>query len=111
MTRTSRHDVECNYLMARQDDVDVDYVTYMGFTDLLAAVGGENDLRCRFDVASPRKWQKLVGGLPQLRNDIMHSTRELLSPERDVTKLVDAYDLLQRLSQRATRAAGSGTQS
>ena len=105
LSRASRRDVECSFLLARDADTDVDYVAYMDLTDLLVVVGGESRLRREFEIPTQREWQSLTGGLPNLRNDVMHSTREFLSPERSVEKIDDYYQLLGRLTQQAAAAA------
>ena len=94
-------------MLARDADTDVDYVAYMDLTDLLVVIGGEPRLRRVFRVGTQKGWQRLTGGLPSLRNDVMHSTREFLSPERSLEKIDDYYQLLGRLTAQAvTGAAG-----
>ena len=104
LTRTSKHNVECGYLVAREEDVEVDYVAYMTLTDLLDAVGGENDLRVPLGFPNKTRWNESVGGLPGLRNDVMHATREFLSSDRDFDKAIGYWDLIGQLVEGASEA-------
>lgn len=88
LSRDGRFAVECRFLADQKMHVDVDYVAYMDFTHLVRIVGDVPKLRSLVGIVSTQRWEELTGGLPQLRNDVMHSTREFLSPDRTVADLM-----------------------
>jgi hypothetical protein len=102
LPRDGRFTVECRYLAAERDGLDVDYVTYMEFSHLLKVVGHIDELRRPLDASTRTEWEKKVGSLPDLRNDVMHSTREFLSPTRAVSDLREKQDLIIQLLDLAT---------
>jgi hypothetical protein len=96
----ARFAVECRYFADQRMGVDVDYVTYLDFMHLLRIVGRVKKFQTAVDAISPANWEKSVGGLPQLRNDVMHSTREFLSPMRAVDDLMRHESFIRRILHR-----------
>lgn len=89
-------------------EIEVDYLVYMQFSQLLNIVGREPRLFARLGFDSRSSWGRGTTGLVRLRNDVMHPTREFYGPSRSVSELIDAeqrlFDLLQRVdSAEATQ--------
>jgi CBS domain-containing protein len=97
LSRDAKFTIECRFHADNRMGVDVDYVAYMDFTHLLKIVGNVPNLRTLLGFRGMKDWQEQTGGLPQLRNDVMHSTREFLSPERTVDDLVRYQDAISAL--------------
>ncbi len=80
--------------------IEVDYLVYLSFAQLVNIVGREplHLRRLRFD--SRAQWRRATGGLTRIRNDVMHPTREFYCPDRSVDALIDAEGRLRDLLDR-----------
>jgi CBS domain-containing protein len=81
-------------------DTQVDYVASMEFSHLCRIVRQRDDLRQALGFSTKASWDKLAGGLPTLRNDVMHPTRPFFAENRPLDRLVEAEDHLRVLLGR-----------
>jgi hypothetical protein len=105
---------------SRIDDVDADLIAFLSFSDILRAVGRNEEIRDPLGMRSARVWHDQTGGLTGVRNAVMHPARDLLSRTRPLSKFVDYDAVLRRLLRqfedteaqvaagRAGSSAGSG---
>lgn len=86
---------------SRASDTDVDLVAYLTFSDILRIVEHVDDIRTALGSRSRNHWKSIRGPLVELRNAVMHPTRDLLDVRRGLADLaaMDAQlrDLLARL--------------
>lgn len=94
--------------LARDLDANValDLVTEMEFTDLLRVVAGAESLRTLFGYASRQSFLTATGHLSDLRNDVMHPSRQFLGRRRDVAKLIEIEQQLRTLIGAAATQVG-----
>lgn len=103
------YEVRGRYLVDKSEGREVDYVAYMSFPDLIRVVGFDRDFLHAVGASTPDRWRKTIGGLPQLRNAVMHSTRELASGAGDVSRLLRYEDLIREILGRLSESSGMRT--
>lgn len=91
--------VEGRRAEARAADSDTDLVAYLMFSELVRLVGKIPELRTAFGYSSGKKWAE-VRALNELRNAVMHPTRDLVGRECDLATLAARDALLRRLLAR-----------
>jgi hypothetical protein len=84
----------------KTDDQFIDHLAACGLADLLQIAGRQQEFRA--SVTKFGGWGRLTGGLPDLRNDIMHPDLPLLGKRRTLRKFVDKIQHLNYL-QEATQ--------
>lgn len=70
------------------DDLVVHISEYMYLTTLMKVVGKSESLRQRFGYESRNQFDKDLGGLIELRNQVMHPTKTLVHNSEDLSKTV-----------------------
>ena len=99
------YEVRGRYLVDKSEGREVDYVTYMGLTELVKVVGMDRSFLRAVGATNSARWQRDVGGLPQLRNAVMHPTRELVAGPDDVGRLVRYDAFIRRTLDRISGPA------
>lgn len=92
-------------------DVEVDYLAYMLFSQLLNIVGREPILMSRLGFSSRSAWRRATHGLVRLRNDVMHPSRAFFGPSRSVSDLINTEVQLRVLLDRLEGALTLPTES
>jgi hypothetical protein len=87
-------------------NVALDLVAEMEFADLLRVVAGTERLRAVFSYPTRRSFLAAARHLPDLRNDVMHPSREFLGGSRDVAKLIGIEQELRALITAAADEVG-----
>jgi hypothetical protein len=82
------------------DGIEVDYLVYLMFSQLVNIVGRHRDLLNRLGFHSRAEWRRETAGLARLRNDVMHPTREFYGPKRSVSELMASEGRLRGLLSR-----------
>lgn len=81
-------------------DLDADPVSYLGFPQLLAAVGLDADGLAITGLGSRLDWEAESKTLSNLRNSVMHPTRSLLNEKAGLLRLRAHRDRLIELAGR-----------
>ena len=84
---------------AREVDVDTDLVAYLTFSEIVRLGGKIAAVREQFGYRSRAKWAE-VQGLNELRNAVMHPTRDLVGRRCSLEKLATRDRLLRGLLGR-----------
>lgn len=93
----ARRTLEKRYREDAAAGVEVDYLAYMTFSQLLNLVGRTRSLRAVLGLSSNGAWRQATTGLLGLRNAVMHPTQEFHGLIRSVSYLIDAEVRMQRL--------------
>jgi hypothetical protein len=80
--------------------VEVDYLAYMYFAQLVNLVGRDPALLKRLEYASRGDWRRITAGLAGLRNSVMHPTSGFLGSDRSVQDIQDFEVRLGDLGRR-----------
>jgi len=80
--------------------IEVDYLVYMLFSQLLNIVGREPVLFQSLGYESRSAWRRATRGLIRLRNDVMHPTRQFFGASRSVADLIEAETQIRDLLDR-----------
>jgi hypothetical protein len=91
--------VEQRRAEARAGDSDTDLVAYMTFSEIVRVVGKTAVLREELGYPTRTKWKE-VEALIELRNAVMHPTRDLVGRECSLETLAARDALLRRLLGR-----------
>lgn len=106
LNKASRTVIRRRFREDATDGIEVDYLIYLMFTQLLNIVGRHQDLLNRLGFQSRAEWRRGTAGLARLRNDVMHPTREFYGPKRSVSELMASE---ARLRDLLGRFDGPGT--
>lgn len=91
-------------LIAREEamkvDTEVDLVAHLTFSDVLRVVQRIDEIRVPLGSDTRKHWETRTGALTDLRNAVMHPTRELLGTDRTLKDLVNLDVLLRDLLAR-----------
>ncbi len=87
-------------------DTEVDLVDHLTFSEILRVIGGIDEIRVRLGSPTRRQWKVTTGPLVDLRNAVMHPTRDLLDADHPLPYLVRMEATLRTLLERL---AGSTT--
>lgn len=104
LSLASRRLVKRRFREDAADEIEVDYLVYMLFSQLLNVVGRETALLTRLGFTSRSAWRRSSRGLARLRNDVMHPTRAFFGPKRSVGDLIEAEARLHLLLDRLNAA-------
>jgi hypothetical protein len=96
----SRATIERRYREDRSADVEVDYVAYLDFSQLLNVIGRLAGLRSALGFSTSAAWSRATRGLVRLRRDVMHPVRQFYGPSRSVDDLIAADDRIGELLVR-----------
>jgi hypothetical protein len=96
----SRKLIERRFHEDSRAGIEVDYLVYLLFSQLLNIVGAEPLHLQRLGFESRSQWRRATAGLVRLRNDVMHPTREFYGPQRTIDALIDAEFRLRNLLER-----------
>lgn len=105
LPRQRRNAVRARVRRDREQDVDTDPVAAAFFGDLLDVVGGTPPALAALGVDEDR-WAALVDGVNDLRRDVMHPARPLLTGQRPVAALVTLDERLREALRRLEPAVG-----
>jgi hypothetical protein len=84
--------------------IDVDYLIYLEFSQLLNLVGRDSELASGLGYAEKSEWRQATDGLIRLRHDVMHPTRPIYGRQRTVADLIACESRLQSLLDRVAGA-------
>ncbi|MEF2279900.1 hypothetical protein V3W47_16525 [Deinococcus sp. YIM 134068] len=73
--------------LSKRAGVDLSPVHALNLTQLVTVVASSKELRGQLGFSSRRKFDELTGGIPDLRNRVMHPVRHLVMRQEDVTAL------------------------
>lgn len=74
---------------SQREDIEIGIADHLKLSEMLKIVGKDEDIRDRFGFSSRNQFDQATGGLVDLRNKIMHSTRTLVHDREDLDKLVE----------------------
>jgi hypothetical protein len=94
---SARATIERRYREDKSADVDVDYVAYLDFSQLLNVIGRLAGVRSGIGFPTPAAWSRATRGLVGLRRDVMHPVRQFYGPGRSVDDLIAADDRIRDL--------------
>jgi CBS domain-containing protein len=88
-------------LIAREEalkaDTEVDLVAHLTLPEILRVVQRIDEIRVPLGSATRKHWETRTGALTNLRNAVMHPTRDLLGADRTLEDLVSLDALLRDL--------------
>ena len=80
-----------------------DPISSTHLSQLLTVVSKVESLRELFGFSSRKQFDKLVGSIPQLRNQVMHPVRPLVLSTDDVVRLKETIENVAELEMKATK--------
>ncbi|NLV08719.1 hypothetical protein GOC74_02045 [Halomicrobium mukohataei] len=86
---------------ARKDGLEMHVAEFMTLSEMLKVVGKTEEIREQFGFSSRNKFDDYTGGLINLRNPVMHSSRTLVHSREDLKKLVERIDRCVELIQES----------
>lgn len=95
------------YELDKAVNIEGDFVSYLEFSQLLSAVGKDAILRESLGYPSRGSWRSDTGSLVDLRNEVMHPVRNLVSGKGRLIRLRDLESRLRALARAIQTAADS----
>lgn len=86
---------------ARQDGLEMHVSEFMTLSEMLKVVGKNSNILERLGFSSRNKFNEYTGGIINLRNPVMHSSRTLVHNREDLKSTIErinrAKDLIERM--------------
>ena len=109
LSTDDRYKIEGHYELDKAANVEGDFVSYLEFSQLLRLVGRDAVLRAAVGYDSRNAWDRDVGSLVDLRNEVMHPVRNLVSGKGRLIRVRDLEIRLRRVVRAVAAATGSDT--
>lgn len=98
--------VRSRYDEDRRADVESDLIAYLDFSHLVAVVAKDSTLRDRLGGWSRTRWQDEVGGLAELRNQVMHPVRNVVLAKGGLIRVHERERRIRSLVAEIEAAVG-----
>ena len=105
----ARQDVEEHYRADRALNLEGDFVSYLEFSQLLRIVGKHPSVRDGLGYRSRNAWDAEVGSIVDLRNEVMHPVRTLVSGKGGLVRVQGLEVRLRRIVSRTGLAISGDT--
>jgi hypothetical protein len=95
---------------ARKSGIELDQLYYLYLADYLSIVGKTPKLLQSLNFPSKNQWDRYVGSLDNLRNDVMHPVRDLVGSHSGIGDLFSIEQRIRELIRRTSRSISAGVE-